>query len=532
MEQDANDLKSNIRALEAQIKGVKYQVQRLDNELDLIRPILSPIRRVPPEILGEIFASIPADKHPLSPIRTYQSTLCTLCLVCKAWKDAAQSLPRLWSNLNVELTEVGPRLTPEKLKIWSSRAKDTRKALSVRASGCDPYSHGSWNSWQGWHGGVGRCVYQSHAIASIMKDGPLLDSVFFRFASAGCFQFFSAVVRSLRGPSGPYISSSISSLSLDLRLWKDWVDEPDQSLLSMAPPSMTTLKVLLPTSHQAPYEDDALGILLNAPGTLKDLTTLGLSGNMSAAHIFKLLQRCASLRQLMLDLCMGEFNNWNDEPFMLHISQVGLTLPQLASLELRQVPLEALGGLSLLRCPRLRELSIMFGKVGWQMGSEDVGYNDVFGRRVGSRFAAFLRGDTTSDSTLESLRIEHGIFEEDTLFKSLQPLSSITDLTLVNVAFSPDLFTKLSTPTMHLPQLRVLTTLSLPLQENRFQSIQQIRGFAQEQGVELWMSQDMWAIGTPTVSFKLVKCLLTRGSSASESHILGDLEGDDSDQDV
>ncbi|TEB40214.1 hypothetical protein FA13DRAFT_1724441 [Coprinellus micaceus] len=171
----------------------------------------------------------------------------------------------------------------------------------------------------------------------------------------------------------------------------------------MALPSMTTLKVLLPTSHQAPYDDDALEILLNAPGTLKDLTTLGLSGNMSAAHIFKLLQHCASLRRLMLDLCVGEFNN----------------LPQLASLKLRQIPLEALGKLSLLRCPRLRELSIMFGKMA--DGSEDVEYNDVFGRRVGSRFAAFLRGDTTSDSTLESLRIEHGIFEEDTLFKSLQP---------------------------------------------------------------------------------------------------------------
>ncbi|TEB40213.1 hypothetical protein FA13DRAFT_1724440 [Coprinellus micaceus] len=88
MEQDANDLESNIRALEAQLKGVKYQVQRLDNEHDLIRPFLSPIRRVPPEILGEIFASIPADKHPLSPIRTYQSTLCT-----RAWSARRGKMP-------------------------------------------------------------------------------------------------------------------------------------------------------------------------------------------------------------------------------------------------------------------------------------------------------------------------------------------------------------------------------------------------------------------------------------------------------
>ena len=195
--------------------------------------------------------------------------------------------------------------------------------------------------------------------------------------------------------------------------------------------------------------------------------------------------------------------------WFFHISRVGLTLPQLASLKLRQVPLDALGALSLLRCPKLRELAIMFGKAGWQMGSEDVDYSDVFRDHVGSQLAAFLREDPTSDSTLETIYIEHGIFEEDTLFKCLQPLTSITHLTLANVAFSPDLFTKLSTPSMHLPQLLVMTILSPRLQDNRFQTIQRVRSFAQERGVSLWMSPEMWGGRYGQCRFELVKCVLT-----------------------
>ncbi|KAE9389033.1 hypothetical protein BT96DRAFT_774503, partial [Gymnopus androsaceus JB14] len=65
-------------------------------EIASFRNILSPIRRIPLELLSEIFelSCVPEDGWKSScdiVLRTF-----VICRVCIAWRKAAHSTPRLW----------------------------------------------------------------------------------------------------------------------------------------------------------------------------------------------------------------------------------------------------------------------------------------------------------------------------------------------------------------------------------------------------------------------------------------------------
>ncbi|KAE9386015.1 hypothetical protein BT96DRAFT_802333, partial [Gymnopus androsaceus JB14] len=93
-----------ILGLEAQIENIEDQISELRRQKDAklveiasVRNVLSPIRRVPLEILSEIFelSCLPEDgifkaSHD-GIFRTH-----TLTRVCAAWRAAAYSTPGIW----------------------------------------------------------------------------------------------------------------------------------------------------------------------------------------------------------------------------------------------------------------------------------------------------------------------------------------------------------------------------------------------------------------------------------------------------
>lgn len=492
LEGQLDNLKGDILRLDGQLQLLKYNVGRLESELDFIRPISSLIRRLPPEIIGEIFSHLPPTRR--NAVNTYQNVVRTLCLVCKAWRDAVQSLPRLWSTLVLEMPMASRSLTSESITTWFNRAKGIPKVLSFSANECAP-----WNEEGDWEHsckGAGLCAYENSAVASFLKNGPPLHTLALRFTSAACFRRFSTLVQSIQ-TSNPWIPDSLSHVYLDIRQWKDRIQEPQQSLFAIVPPSVKSLRLLLPSCNTVEYDDISLNTLLSIPisNSMASLTVLNISTNFSADHIFKIIVRCVVLESLDLSLWLGDFGYWDEgDPWMAGVAENGLILPSLRSLQLRQVPLDALGTLGFLKCPILRELSIMFGREEWTAGDSDVVYDDVINARFGPSFAAFLRGDPNCPPMLQRLHLQHGIFEGNTLFDTLQPLSSITHLTLENIVFDKDLFTKLSTPTRSLPQLKVMKALKLQF-EGHHQVIRSLQAFARSRSAELWMSPEMWDEG-------------------------------------
>ncbi|KAE9405929.1 hypothetical protein BT96DRAFT_876105, partial [Gymnopus androsaceus JB14] len=90
-------------------------------EIALLRNVLAPVRRVPLEILTEIFELV-LNKHRPWP-SDIVSRIFTLSSVCVAWREAAHATSRLWSTLCISLERLV--LRPELIWVenWATRSQ-------------------------------------------------------------------------------------------------------------------------------------------------------------------------------------------------------------------------------------------------------------------------------------------------------------------------------------------------------------------------------------------------------------------------
>ncbi|KAJ7269523.1 hypothetical protein C8J57DRAFT_1322216 [Mycena rebaudengoi] len=89
-------LKAQIAALESKLEDLRQNHEMLISEIGKFEAILSPIRRLPPEIVGEIFIYFAPALH-------IKASSCPwkLAHICRLWRVIALSLGRLWSVLGV-----------------------------------------------------------------------------------------------------------------------------------------------------------------------------------------------------------------------------------------------------------------------------------------------------------------------------------------------------------------------------------------------------------------------------------------------
>ncbi|TEB40180.1 hypothetical protein FA13DRAFT_58571 [Coprinellus micaceus] len=169
---------------------------------------------------------------------------------------------------------------------------------------------------------------------------------------------------------------------------------------------------------------------------------------------------------------------------MRRVSREGLSLPKLRTLQIHQVNAWFLVDLEVLDMPTLQECSILLAKDDWVPfdvpGGDMDATVDVY---LGSCLATLVRGDLKFIAQLQTLRITNGIFPDDTLLDILRDLYSLKHLTLDNVIFDEELFTKLLTPSRHLPQLRTLNLLNVHVE---FVGLGE---FVKQSGVELSISR-------------------------------------------
>ncbi|EIM87217.1 uncharacterized protein STEHIDRAFT_156204 [Stereum hirsutum FP-91666 SS1] len=82
------------------------QTERLQADLHAWKQMLSPMRRLPLELLSEIFFRVLGYHDEDDP--AVMGSLSRICQVCSRWRTLAFSIPRLWTNMFFSVPETGP----------------------------------------------------------------------------------------------------------------------------------------------------------------------------------------------------------------------------------------------------------------------------------------------------------------------------------------------------------------------------------------------------------------------------------------
>ncbi|KAJ7767191.1 hypothetical protein B0H16DRAFT_1412306 [Mycena metata] len=135
----AAKLTEEIERLHALIKELTEKRDNLNEFIDPHLALISPVRRLPHDVVAEIFAaSLPPDRNAV--IHAAESPL-LLCHICQAWRALALSTPQLWASLHI----VGPRDTPKLHQIneavawWLAKSGGLPLSISIVQSSIAPW---------------------------------------------------------------------------------------------------------------------------------------------------------------------------------------------------------------------------------------------------------------------------------------------------------------------------------------------------------------------------------------------------------
>ncbi|KAF9065068.1 hypothetical protein BDP27DRAFT_1425134 [Rhodocollybia butyracea] len=91
---------------QARIAQLQLERDRLQADLEALRVELSPIRRIPLEILSEIFVHcLPVPRRTGFSVATPSKAPLLLSQICRRWRSVAISIPKLWSSLSIQIKD-------------------------------------------------------------------------------------------------------------------------------------------------------------------------------------------------------------------------------------------------------------------------------------------------------------------------------------------------------------------------------------------------------------------------------------------
>ncbi|KAF5341888.1 hypothetical protein D9611_001131 [Ephemerocybe angulata] len=125
---------STLAALDAEIDSLTQKRKELSESIDAHKRLRSPIRRLPKELLLEIFIlCLPGRYQPV--LAEWKAPL-LLTRVCKSWRILVMSAPVLWSSLHVAIprgSEPFVQFQLDRCARWATCAKSGPLSLSIRA---------------------------------------------------------------------------------------------------------------------------------------------------------------------------------------------------------------------------------------------------------------------------------------------------------------------------------------------------------------------------------------------------------------
>src|SRR3984885_8964598 len=110
---------SSISQLDVHINALLLRRRALCNYRQMLVTLLSPVRRLPPELLGEIFRyCLPQNYHE----KGAHKAVMLPSHVCKHWRDVALSTPTLWTNVVLHVTNETFESQAALVTAWFSRS--------------------------------------------------------------------------------------------------------------------------------------------------------------------------------------------------------------------------------------------------------------------------------------------------------------------------------------------------------------------------------------------------------------------------
>ncbi|RXW17808.1 hypothetical protein EST38_g8049 [Candolleomyces aberdarensis] len=402
--------------LTARMAELRLQFRELEHQLDHHKNILSPWRRIPFEMLGEIFAHV----IPSTLDKAGRKELIDLCLVCRMWCDAAKLTNRLWAGLRVELCSF--ELYPwSDISKWFKKSGDYPRTLAIKVK----TEHFPCRS-------IENCILAASGLPEFLAQGLPISNLILSSTNAACFRQTILGIKSHQTQDGklrPW--DTLSSLSISIS--QEWMLDLPNFLSIDIPRSLTSLTLNPPTwdslvilNHGwAAPEDSPL-----PPQLLQQLTAFHIRCNWGGTFIFTTLQHCTKVQTLTIDLRDTELDWDEDQVFMQTIIHKRLFLPNLRTLRLRQaIPSAVTQIFKIFKAPRLVNLDISFE---WFENDEVPNSYDLE-----ESFGDILWDclDHGRQPVLRTLRLHYVHMSPQAFARTLYRLDSLTRLTLDHVDF-------------------------------------------------------------------------------------------------
>ncbi|KAF5309587.1 hypothetical protein D9611_013946 [Ephemerocybe angulata] len=441
-------LDSNTPPKPVEIPVVEGRICELEVELERHRAILSPVRRVPREVLGHIFTFLDPYEHEekvRNAVGRADFVSLPLSCVCKLWREATLVTHELWTGLKIR-----PRHTLESLEsveAWFSRAgslprrlpyqgwnlRDGEASTNISRQSC---SCGSSNAWTWTRRGPGSCLLAASVLPQLLTNGPRLDHLTLMCANTVCFGHFLDTMDALRQISttpGSRPWDTLRSLSVK---FQNTILLPDPQLGHIIVthlerlPVVESLEVHIPSSSSV-FETgfDTSHLELNIlPNLLERLTTFEICCSWAGPHILKLLRHCSNIETLTIN-----YGSSGDSPLR---NMGGHALIQ----HYRTAPL-VLAKLRTLRTRRARHLSFLYFLEAPQLVNLDIGIfsheNGLNGYDLLLPFQSF-RDRSGFTQSLRTFQLRACFIDAGQLFPIISNLTGLTTLTLDNVKVEMD----------------------------------------------------------------------------------------------
>jgi len=350
---ELQEVEAKIQRFSELLQKLKMKRKRIQKIINDHHIILSPARRLPPDVLHEIFFHCLPTRH--NPIVKYSESPLLLTRICSSWRAIALSSPQLWSKIHIPLPG-DPSVSESNSGIIrdETRLNDRlQRYASVMRSRC--HAVRSWLSRSGACPLSLSVIYPGdYSDTQNSKNDELIQEMFDILLSSAdrwsdvLLSMPEDIYNKLQGDINPTMFSSLKSLKITLRI-NFHRDTDSTPIRLLAAPSLRRITF---GGIQRVLSMVMTGNIGYQP-IWNHITHIAFASSTTDRSLFVLLRQCPNL-------VMGKFrvhdSDQSNEP---SVDREQILLPRLESLEINDCGLHEIMAVlfNAIKAPALTRLS-------------------------------------------------------------------------------------------------------------------------------------------------------------------------------
>lgn len=205
-DQKLKDISGEIEGIKAQLEKLLKEKEDLNDQLKAHKALLSPARRLPPDVVQNIFLHcLPTDRNP---VMSSKEAPILLGRICSHWRDIALATPKLWAAIHIAIPADPPVPMPigaaapipppptdhttriQAITAWLTRSEPFPVSISVFNSRFDSVAGNSVqlyldtilqfaSRWKHIHMSVPHQVWNNFLPRVRANDVPILEKIYF-----------------------------------------------------------------------------------------------------------------------------------------------------------------------------------------------------------------------------------------------------------------------------------------------------------------------------------------------------------------